>query len=64
MPSMTTVGMDKLAAAELRQARRDMSAQAHRDLTVSEVVRALVAAWRQLSANGGRGPGVMDSVSP
>ena len=52
MPSETTIGLDKPAAAELRQAAREMAAQQHATLTMSQVVRQLVQAWRQLSATG------------
>ena len=52
MPSETNVGMDKAAAADLRQAAREMAAQQHASLSMSQVVKQLVRAWRQLTADG------------
>ena len=49
--------IDKEAADQLRQARRDMSASEGRDLTLSEVIRQLVAMYRRGAADlvsGGR----------
>jgi hypothetical protein len=52
MPSETAVGLDKSAASDLRTARRQMCATYDTHLTMSEVVRRLVALWRQVSSTG------------
>ena len=51
--------IDDDAADELRQARRAMSASEGRDLTLSEVIRQLVADWRRGAADlvSGKGRG-------
>ena len=52
MDNRTTVSLDKPTAADLRQARREMSAAERRTLTTSEVLRRLLDSWRQITAGG------------
>jgi hypothetical protein len=49
VPSETSIGINHAAAKELRLARLDMSAAERRQLTMSEVVRQLVQAWRTVT---------------